>query len=147
MGASLPDRPPAMFALLLALSPMPSPPSDPSFTAQGHTTDDPARVAAYVAGGTATLIDVRETDEWRDGHLAAATLVPLSELGEKANDPAWAADLKRRVPADRPVYTHCKSGGRCVLAAEPLRALGYDVRPMREGYKDLLAAGYERGGE
>ncbi|NNJ27161.1 hypothetical protein LzC2_32610 [Planctomycetes bacterium LzC2] len=93
---------------------------------------------------TATLVDVRETDEWEEGHLLAATLVPLSEIGEKTNDSAWIADLKRRVPTDRPVYTHCKSGGRCVMAADPLRELGYDVRPMKEGYVELLDSGFER---
>ena len=128
---------------LLALCPMPAPPADDSPTALGHTTATPAQIAAWVSAGTATLVDVRETDEWEDGHLAAATLVPLSELGKSARDAAWAADLKRRVPTDRPVYTHCKSGGRCVLAAEPLRELGYDVRPMKEGYKDLVGAAFE----
>lgn len=130
--------------VLLSLVPMPAPPAADTPTPRGHTTAEPAQIAAWVNAGTATLVDVRETDEWEEGHLLAATLVPLSELGAKTNDPAWVADLKRRVPTDRPVYTHCKSGGRCVLAAEPLRELGYDVRPMKEGYIDLLAAGYER---
>jgi len=129
---------------LLALLPMPSPPADDTFTPKGHTAAEPAQIAAWVNAGTATLVDVRETDEWEDGHLQVATLVPLSELGKNARDEAWVADLKRRVPTDRPIYTHCKSGGRCVLAAEPLRELGYDVRPMKEGYQDLLAAGFER---
>ena len=134
-----------MFALLLALTPMPAPPADDSTTAMGHTTATPAEVAAYVAGGSATLVDVREDDEWEDGHLALATLVPLSELAERADDPAYAAELEKRVPKSRPVYTHCKSGGRCVLAAEPLRSLGYDVRPMKQGFADLVKAGYDEG--
>ena len=134
---------PVVFTLA-ALLPMPTPPADAAFTPAGHTTDTPAQIAAYVAGGTATLLDVRELDEWEDGHLRAATLVPLSELAERSTDPAYAADLKRRIPPDRPVYTHCKSGGRCRLAAEPLRELGYDVRPMKEGYADLAGAAFER---
>ena len=131
-------------AVLLALAAMPAPPAADSPTPKGHTTATPAQVAAFVAAGTATLVDVRETDEWEDGHLAAANLVPLSDLAEKSGDPAFAADLAERVPKDKPVYTHCKSGGRCVLAADPLRKLGYDVRPMKEGFADLAAAGYER---
>ena len=132
-------------ALLLALAPMPAPPAADSPSPQGHTASVPAEIAAYVAAGTATLVDVREPDEWAEGHLAAATLVPLSELAERGRDDAFAAELARKIPKDKPVYTHCKSGGRCVLAADPLRRLGYDVRPMKEGYKDLLAAGYEPG--
>ena len=135
-----------MLALLLALTPMPAPPAADSPTADGHTTATPAEIAAYVAAGSATLVDVRERDEWEDGHLAAATLVPLSELARRTDEPGYAAELEKRVPKGRPVYTHCKSGGRCVLAADPLRELGYDVRPMTQGFADLVAAGYDAAG-
>ena len=131
-------------ALLLALAPMPAPPAADAPTDAGHTTAAPAEIAAYVAAGTATLVDVRERDEWDAGHLAAATFVPLSELAEKSADPAYAAQLAERLPKDRPVYTHCKSGGRCVLAADPLRRLGYDVRPMKQGFADLAGAPFDR---
>ena len=131
-------------AVLLALAAMPAPPAEDAPTPLGHTTATPAQVAAYVAAGTATLVDVREADEWEDGHLAAATLVPLSELAERQGEAAFVNELAGRVPKGKPVYTHCKSGGRCVLAADPLRKLGYDVRPMKEGFTDLAAAGYER---
>ena len=127
--------------LLLTLMPLPAPPATDAATPLGHTTATPAEVEAYVAAGTASLVDVREQKEWDEGHLAAATLVPLSDLAEKTDDPAFAAELAKRLPKDRPVYTHCKSGGRCVLAAEPLRTLGYDVRPLKPGYVDLVAAG------
>ena len=132
-------------ALLLALAPMPAPPAADVPTVHGHTSSTPAEVAAYVAAGTASLVDVREADEWDDGHLAAASLVPLSDLKAKAADPAFAAELAEKLPKDKPVFTHCKSGGRCILAAEPLRRLGYDVRPMKEGYADLIEGGYAPG--
>ncbi len=35
-----------------------------------------------------------------------------------------------------------RSGVRCLKAADELKKLGYDVRPLKEGYKDLLKAGF-----
>ena len=133
--------------LLIGLSPVTVPPPTATLTPLGHTTAAPAEIARYVAAGAATLVDVREAPEWDEGHLAAATFVPLSEIARRGGDADFQAELFARVPRDKPVYTHCKSGGRCVQAADPLRALGYDVRPMREGYADLLSAGYEPAGE
>ncbi|MNC96941.1 hypothetical protein D3C83_144460 [compost metagenome] len=45
------------------------------------------------------------------------------------------------------VYCHCGSGVRCLKAADELKKLGYDVRPLKPGYKDLLKAGFEPAGK
>lgn len=110
--------------------------------AADHTKDTPEEVKKALADGKAVLLDVREKDEWDAGHLKDAKLLPLSTLkgGAKAEDVAKVA------PKDKIVYCHCGSGVRCLKAADELKNLGYDVRPLKPGYKDLLKAGFEPAG-
>jgi rhodanese-related sulfurtransferase len=48
------------------------------------------------------------------------------------------------LPKEKVIYCHCRSGGRCLTAAEILKKLGYDVRPLKPGYRDLVEAGFPR---
>jgi phage shock protein E len=107
--------------------------------AADHTKDTPQEVKKAVADGKAVLLDVREQDEWDAGHLKDARLLPLTDLqaGIKPDD------LARKVPKDKVVYCHCAAGRRSLVAGDLLKALGYDVRPLKPGYKDLLKAGFE----
>ncbi len=107
--------------------------------AADHTKDTPEEVKKALKDGKAVLLDVREKDEWDDGHLKDATLLPLSAL--KAG--AKAEDVAKVAPTGKIVYCHCGSGVRCLKAADELKKLGYDVRPLKPGYKDLLKAGFE----
>jgi rhodanese-related sulfurtransferase len=109
-----------------------------SATAAGHTKDPLPAVQQAVAGGQAVLIDVREPDEWAEGHIAGARLVPLSSL-EQGVDPARLAQV---LPKDKIIYCHCLAGGRCLEAAAILAPLGYDVRPLKQGYPQLIQAGF-----
>jgi len=107
--------------------------------AADHTADSPEDVKKAVADGKAVLLDVREKSEWDEGHLKVAKLLPLSAL--KAG--VTAEDAARIAPKDKIVYCHCGSGVRSLKAAVELKKLGYDVRPLKPGYKDLLKAGFE----
>jgi len=111
----------------------------PAFAAE-HTKDAPAEVKKAVADGKAVLIDVREAEEWTDGHLSAAKHLALSDL--KAG---VAADkLKALLPAGKVVYLHCAAGGRCLKAADLLKEKGYEVRALKPGYEALLKEGFEK---
>ncbi len=66
--------------------------------------------------------------------------LPLSELRNGITEEA----LAKRLPKDRIVYTHCVVGARSCTAADILRKYGYDVRPLKPGYKDLIAAGFKK---
>jgi rhodanese-related sulfurtransferase len=103
-----------------------------------HTRDSLDTVRQAVAEQKAVIIDVREPEEWQEGHLSGARLLPLSAL-EKGVTPQ---DLARMLPKDKIIYCHCLMGGRCVEAAEILRPLGYDVRPLKPGYPTLVKAGF-----
>ncbi|WGP08313.1 rhodanese-like domain-containing protein [Streptomyces sp. SH5] len=69
--------------------------------------------ASELAEG-AFVIDVREPDEYRVGHVPGVRPAPLSEL---------AAHLPS-LPADRLVYVICASGNRSAWAAKHLEAVG-----------------------
>lgn len=111
-----------------------------------HTKDTLDQVRERVANQQAVLVDVRETAEWKAGHLADAQLVPLSALAKKSTDPEFVQALARQLDKDKGkiVYCHCKAGGRCLLAADVLKKLGYDVRPLKPGYTDLIKAGFKQ---
>ena len=111
----------------------------PAYAAD-HTKDTPAEVKKAVADDKAVLIDVREGDEWKNGHIQNAKHLPLSDL--KAGVPA--EKLKTLIPADKIVYLHCAAGGRCLKAADLLKAAGYEVRPLKPGYDDLIKAGFPK---
>ena len=110
-----------------------------SLFAAEHTKDTPAEVQKAVAEKKAVLVDVREETEWADGHLKLALAFPLSKLKD-----AKAGDLPKEIAKDTPIYLHCASGKRSLKAADRLKELGYDARPLKAGYEDLLKAGFEK---
>ncbi|NLX62941.1 MAG: FAD-dependent oxidoreductase [Tissierellia bacterium] len=64
----------------------------------------------------AYIIDVREKDEYEEGHLINAVNIPLSELRDRVNE----------IPKDRPVYLHCRSSQRSYNAIMALQHMGFD---------------------
>ena len=103
-----------------------------------HTKDSLETVKQAVAQQQAVIIDVREPDEWQQGHLAGAGLLPLSTL-ERGVPPQELATI---LPKDKIIYCYCLAGGRCMEAAEMLKPLGYDVRALKPGYPQLVKAGF-----
>lgn len=115
----------------------------PKFTDKGHTTDSLEVVKATVQQDQAVLIDVREQKEWDDGHLQDATLIPMSLF----KSDALTAEMKAQLPKDKPIYLHCAAGGRVLTVAEILKTDGYDVRPLKAGYRDLVKEGFATDSE
>jgi rhodanese-related sulfurtransferase len=105
-----------------------------------HTKDSLDTIKKGIAEKKAVLIDVREQTEWDAGHLSDAKLLPLSKINGKDKTADFAKDL----PKDQIIYLHCTSGKRCVTAATALQKLGYDARPLKEGYSDLIKAGFAK---
>lgn len=81
----------------------------------------------------ATVVDVREADEYEDGHVPGAILVPLSELEARVDD----------VPSGQPVLVICKSGGRSARACAFLAPLGRDVTNVAGGTLAWIDSGRE----
>lgn len=105
-----------------------------------HTTDNLETVKSAVANRKAVLVDVREIHEWNDGHLKNARHLALSELRAGVSPDR----LKQLIPPGSVVYLHCAAGGRCLNAADILKKYGYDVRPLKDGYDNLIQAGFEK---
>ena len=64
----------------------------------------------------ALLLDVRDADEYAQGHIPGARSVPLRELRDFAEE---MADF------ETPLYVYCLSGGRSFKAVTVLRGVGY----------------------
>lgn len=63
----------------------------------------------------AFFLDVREKNEFENGHIKDALNVPLSELRERMNE----------IPKDRPIYVHCRSAQRSYNAVMALQNSGF----------------------
>src|SRR3989475_12611723 len=76
-----------------------------------------------------TLLDVREGDEWEQGHLDKAVFLPRGFLEVKAD--------KMLPDRSQPIVIYCAGGVRSALAAKTLQDLGYtDVYSMRGGFTE-----------
>lgn len=69
-------------------------------------------------GAKVNLIDVREPDEWQDGHIQEARLIPLSEFQARAHEVH---------DAEGDVVFICRSGGRSGKVCDFLSLQGFDV--------------------
>ena len=92
---------------------------------------DIATFAERHASGV-TVIDVREPDEYVEGHVPGAVLIPLGEVPERVAE----------VPEGETVYMVCKVGGRSMRAAEVLAAEGRDVVNVAGGTMAWIEAGH-----
>src|SRR5690349_3453962 len=73
------------------------------------------------------LLDVREKEEWDEGHLPGAVFLPRGFLEVKVE--------KTVADKNTPVIVYCAGGVRSALAAKSLQELGYsDVVSMAGGY-------------
>lgn len=63
------------------------------------------------------ILDVRTEEEFAEGHIEGAILIPNDEIAEKAEGILTDKDQK--------ILVYCRSGRRSKLAAEALLALGY----------------------
>jgi rhodanese-related sulfurtransferase len=105
-----------------------------------HTKVPLETVKKEVQEKKAVLVDVREKREWDRGHIEGAVFLPLSDL-QQGVEPE---KLARLLPKDKIIYAHCARGGRCLRAADLLQKNGYQIRPLKPGYNELLEAGFEK---
>lgn len=87
--------------------------------------------ARRIAAGT-PVIDVREPDEYEDGHVPGAPLIPLGDVPDRVDE----------FPSSGEVLIICKSGGRSRRAAELVRARGVDAVNIAGGTLAWIDAGH-----
>ncbi len=106
---------------------------DKSAPPRAAAVDGAATARQLIAAG-ALVIDVRERDEWDDGHLPTARHVPLAEVGARVAEIEQAAGAK-----DRPIVVYCGAGGRAAKAKAELEAAGFTRVTNGGGYRTLAA--------
>ena len=73
----------------------------------------PAEIERAILGG-AIAVDVREPDEFAEGHLEGAVHIPLGQLADRVGE----------LPAGRAVVAYCAAGDRASTAASILERAG-----------------------
>jgi sulfur-carrier protein adenylyltransferase/sulfurtransferase len=81
------------------------------------------------------FLDVREREEWVEGHIPGAVHIPRGWLESR---------IEQAVPdRSRPIVAYCASGNRSTFAAKTLEELGYqDVVNLAGGINDWKRRGY-----
>jgi len=86
----------------------------------------PAEAARIVGNDDNLVLDVREPDEFKSGHLRGAKLIPLGSLAGKLSE---IEKFK-----DKTVLVYCRSGNRSATAANILCRAGFsDVSNLAGG--------------
>jgi rhodanese-related sulfurtransferase len=94
----------------------------------------PQETAAALERGDTLLIDVRDPDEWQEGHIPGAKNFSRGTVELEIEEAA--PDLST------PIITHCGGGGRSALTARSLQRMGYsNAKSMAGGFKAWKAAG------
>ncbi len=96
---------------------------------------DASRARELIEAGEPLVVDVREQDEWDEGHIPGAVHIPRgyleSRIERAAPDPA------------RPIVVYCSAGNRSAFAAKTLGDLGYeDVVSVSGGFTDWKRNGF-----
>ena len=74
----------------------------------------------------AQLIDVREPQEFKKGHILGARNIPVTQMKQRLVE----------IRKDKPVYLYCQSGSRSARAAQLLHKKGYlDLNQLQGGFK------------
>jgi molybdopterin/thiamine biosynthesis adenylyltransferase/rhodanese-related sulfurtransferase len=103
--------------------------------AEIEEVDAPGALELLESADPPLFIDVREPDEWDDGHIPGAVHVSRghfeSRIEQAAPDRA------------RPIVVYCAAGSRSAFAAKTLEELGYEhVASLAGGYTDWKRNGY-----
>ena len=89
------------------------------------------RAAELLDEGQAIIVDVREPEEWRAGHIPGAAHIPQGELERRLFE----------LPTDRDVIAVCRTGNRSAWATELLRQHGYRAMNLNGGMRAWERAG------
>lgn len=74
----------------------------------------------------AQLIDVREPQEFKNGHILGSRNIPVTQMKQRLIE----------IRKDKPVYLYCQSGARSARAAQLLHKKGYEhIYQLKGGFK------------
>lgn len=87
--------------------------------AKAHIHEIPLQEAEAFLSNTDVLIDIREADEFRPGHIPGAINIPRGILEFKLSNTPELEDRGLKI------VLYCKTSGRAALAAVSLQQMGY----------------------
>jgi molybdopterin/thiamine biosynthesis adenylyltransferase/rhodanese-related sulfurtransferase len=96
---------------------------------------DAERARDLIDGGEPVVVDVREQDEWDEGHIPGAVHIPRGHLESR---------IERAAPdPSHQVLLYCSAGNRSAFAAKTLEEMGYeDVLSLSGGFTDWKRNGF-----
>jgi sulfur-carrier protein adenylyltransferase/sulfurtransferase len=96
---------------------------------------DAVRAREVIDSDDPLILDVREQDEWDEGHIPGAVHIPRGNLESRIE--AAAPDRSRRI------VVYCAAGNRSAFAAKTLEELGYeDIVSLSGGFTDWKRNGF-----
>jgi sulfur-carrier protein adenylyltransferase/sulfurtransferase len=96
---------------------------------------DAVRARELIDSEDPLILDVREQDEWDEGHIPGALHIPRGNLESRIE--SAAPDRSRRV------VVYCAVGNRSAFAAKTLEELGYEeVASLTGGFTDWKRNGF-----
>ena len=96
---------------------------------------DAVHARELIETGDPLILDVREQDEWDEGHIPRAVHIPRGNLESRIE--SAAADRARSI------VVYCAAGNRSAFAAKTLEELGYeDVVSLAGGFTDWKRNGF-----
>ena len=78
------------------------------------------------------VVDVRQPEEFRTGHIVGAKLIPLGELSQRLTD----------LPKDKEIVCVCATGSRSRSATKMLIREGYTAVNMNGGMMTWSGSGF-----
>jgi hydroxyacylglutathione hydrolase len=78
------------------------------------------------------VLDVRRSDEWREGHIPGALHIHVGDLAQRMHE----------LPKQPPIMTICRSGHRAAIAASMIAATGREVIAVRDGMEEWQKRGW-----
>ena len=96
---------------------------------------DVSRARELLAEAEAAAVDVRERDEWVEGHIPGAVHIPRGSLEGR---------IENAVPdRSQAIVVYCSGGSRSAFAARTLEELGYEnVASLAGGFTDWKRNGF-----
>lgn len=71
--------------------------------------------AKELAANGALIVDVRESSEFRTGHIKKAINIPVNSINK----------ISSKADKDKEIILYCQSGSRSAAASKRLKAMGY----------------------
>jgi hydroxyacylglutathione hydrolase len=101
-------------------------------TSQFASMDLETFYGRWSRGEPFVVLDVRRSDEWREGHIPGALHIHVGDLAQRMHE----------LPKHPPIMTICRSGHRAEIAASMIAATGREVIAVRDGMEEWQKRGW-----